>query len=204
MSSAVVEDDPMPEEWSEFLEGINFNENNEKIYKILAMVNEKGRGKEYLVWWKGKSFEESTWTSITHLKKFYTEEALLKINEFKSKEAFKAKLESASRLGEEEKWKFLENASLDNTKAYNPSIFEQRADTDSDDGLGKMPELNDREFDTLMGIKGKWGGRKSRKKKRKSRKKKRKTRKKKRKTRKKTRKTRKKRRKTRKKKRKGR
>tara|TARA_B100000902_G_scaffold41922_1_gene49535 strand:+ start:1801 stop:2394 length:594 start_codon:yes stop_codon:yes gene_type:complete len=186
MSSAVVEDDPMPQDWGEFLEGINFNE---KIYKIVAMVNEKGRGKEYLVWWEDKPFEESTWIPITHLKKFYTEEALLKINEFKSKEAFKARLESASKLGKEEKWKFLKNARPNDTKAYNPRIFDdEQMVIDSDDGLGKMPELNYEEIETLKGIKGNWGGRKSRKKKRKTRKKRRKTRKKRRKTRKKKRK----------------
>ena len=200
MSSVVVEeDDPMPqEEWREFLNEINFNE---KIYKIVAMVNEKGRGIEYLVWWDGKPFEESTWIPIAHLKKFYTEEALLKINEFKSKEAFKAKLKSASALGE--KWKFLKNARPNDTTAYNPRIFDDESMViDSDDGLGKMPELNDEEIETLKGIKGQWGGRKTRKKKRKTRKKKikkrRKTRKKRRKTRKKKRK---KMRKTRKKKR---
>ena len=198
MSSVVVEeDDPMPqEEWREFLNEINFNE---KIYKIVAMVNEKGRGIEYLVWWDGKPFEESTWIPIAHLKKFYAKEALSKIKQFKDKEAFKAKLKSASALGEEEKWKFLEHASSDDTTAYNPSIFEQHRDTGSDDGLGKMPELNDEEIKTLKGIEGTWGGRRSRKKKRKKR---RKTRKKRRKKRRKTRKKRrKKRRKTRKKKR---
>ncbi len=199
MSSVVVEeDDSMPQdEWGEFLNGINFNE---KIYKIVAMVNEKGRGIEYLVWWNGKTFEESTWIPIPHLKKFYTEEALSKIKEFKGKEAFKAKLKSASALRGEEKWKFLKNARPNDTKAYNPRIFDdEQMVIDSDDGLGKMPELSHEEYQSLIRVVGDstwgWGGRRSRKKKRK---KKRKTRKKKRKTRKKKRK---KRRKTRKKKR---